>query len=689
MKLVIAEKPSVSKSIAAVLGVKKREDGYLEGNGYIVSWCFGHLAELADAETYDEKYAKWRYDDLPVMPNPWQYTVSRDKKKQLDLLCSLMKRNDVTEVINACDAGREGELIFRTVYNLSGCRKPMKRLWISSMEDAAILDGFANLKDGKDYDLLYESALCRSKADWLVGINATRLFSVLYHRTLNVGRVVSPTLALIVQREAEIDAFKPESFYTVEMDSGDFKAVSEKYKSKSEAEAVISACKGQTATVKTMERVEKAEKAPALYDLTTLQRDANRILGYTAQQTLDYLQALYEKKLCTYPRTDARCLTDDMESAVPDLVVLAAAVCGMPAPEHIHAGQVCNSKKVSDHHAIVPTISAGKGDTSSLPMGERELLKLVSRQLLCAVSNPYRYAETAVTILCGGFSFTAKGKTVLDIGWKSYMAQEQTDKALPDLSEGDTLSVMDIAVKEGKTTPPKHFTEDTLLSGMETAGQRDAAPDMRLRTQDDEPERRGLGTPATRAGIIEKLISTGFVERKKSKKTVQLIPARTGISLITVLPEQLQSPLLTAEWEYRLKQVERGELSPETFMGGITEMLRDLVKGYTVIKGAEVLFPSGREVVGKCPRCGGDVTESKKGFFCENNECRFGLWRDNQFLASKKVMLTKQLATAFLRDGRVKLTGLFSEKTGKTYDATVVLEDTGAGLRYKLVFDND
>jgi DNA topoisomerase-3 len=302
MKLVIAEKPSVSKSIAAVLGVKKREDGYLEGNGYIVSWCFGHLAELADAETYDEKYAKWRYDDLPVMPNPWQYTVSRDKKKQLDLLCSLMKRNDVTEVINACDAGREGELIFRTVYNLSGCRKPMKRLWISSMEDAAILDGFANLKDGKDYDLLYESALCRSKADWLVGINATRLFSVLYHRTLNVGRVVSPTLALIVQREAEIDAFKPESFYTVELDSGDFKAVSEKYKSKSEAEAVISACKGQTATAKTMERVEKAEKAPALYDLTTLQRDANRILGYTAQQTLDYLQSLYEKKMTTCMR---------------------------------------------------------------------------------------------------------------------------------------------------------------------------------------------------------------------------------------------------------------------------------------------------------------------------------------------------------------------------------------------------
>ena len=371
------------------------------------------------------------------------------------------------------------------------------------------------------------------------------------------------------------------------------------------------------------------------------------------------------------------------------MVVLAAAVCGMPAPEHIHAGQVCNSKKVSDHHAIVPTISAGKVDTSSLPMGERELLKLVSRQLLCAVSSPYRYAETAVTILCGGFSFTAKGNTVLDIGWKSYMAQEQTDKALPDLSEGDTLSVMGIAVKEGKTTPPKHFTEDTLLSGMETAGQRDAAPDMRLRTQDDEPERRGLGTPATRAGIIEKLISTGFVERKKSKKAVQLIPARTGISLITVLPEQLQSPLLTAEWESRLKEVERGELSPEAFMGGITEMLRDLVKGYTAIKGAEVLFPSGREVVGKCPRCGGDVTESKKGFFCENNECRFGLWRDNQFLASKKVMLTKQLATAFLRDGRVKLTGLFSEKTGKTYNATVVLEDTGAGLRYKLVFDND
>ena len=680
MKLVIAEKPSVSKSIAALLGVKKREDGYLEGNGYIVSWCFGHLAELADAETYDEKYAKWRYDDLPVMPNPWQYTVSRDKKKQLDLLCSLMKRNDVTEVINACDAGREGELIFRTVYNLSGCRKPMKRLWISSMEDAAILDGFANLKDGKDYDLLYESALCRSKADWLVGINATRLFSVLYHRTLNVGRVVSPTLALIVQREAEIDAFKPESFYTVEMDSGDFKAVSEKYKSKSEAEAVISACKGQTATVKTMERVEKAEKAPALYDLTTLQRDANRILGYTAQQTLDYLQSLYEKKMTTYPRTDSRYLTDDMEDSVKAIVLRAAGMLDVDAPTVASPGQVCDSKKVSDHHAVIPTILASEADLSGLPAGEREVLMLVCRQVLMAVSESYRYEQTTAVMECGGYSFTAKGKTVTNMGWKAYLTQEQKDKSLPELAEGNAYTPNDISVKEGKTTPPKHFTEDTLLSSMETASKEDMP---------DDAERKGLGTPATRAAILEKLVSAGFVERRKSKKAVNLIPVQAGISLITVLPEQLQSPLLTAEWEQRLKQVEHGELSADTFLSEISDMVSELVNGYEVIRGAETLFPSGRPVVGKCPRCGCNVTESKKGYFCESTACRFGLWRDNKFLTAKKINLTKKMATSLLKDGRTYASGIYSEKTGKNYDAFIVLEDDGTRSTYKLDFTKE
>ena len=679
-KLIIAEKPSVAQSIAAVLGAKSRNDGYLEGNGYIVSWCFGHLAELASAEVYDEKYAKWRYDDLPILPSSWRMTLGKDKGKQYDLLHDLMRRDDVTEVINACDAGREGELIFRTVYYMAGCTKTMKRLWISSMEDEAIHKGFADLKPGREYDGLHQAALCRARADWLVGINATRLFSVLYHRTLNVGRVMTPTLALLVQREAEIGAFKPEPFYTVNLGCGGFDAVSEKHKDKAEADTIAAACKGQTASVTEVERKEKTEKAPVLYDLTTLQRDANRLLGYTAQQTLDYLQALYEKKLCTYPRTDARYLTDDMESSVPALVAVAAAICEADAPVNVNAAQICDSKKVSDHHAVVPTLSAGKADTSVLPIGEREILRLVARQLLCAVSDAHKYAETVVTIECGGYFFAAKGKTVLDTGWKAYVQQEQADKPLPAMTEGDAVFVSNVTVKEGKTSAPKHFTEDSILAAMETAGAKEMP---------DDAERKGLGTPATRAAILEKLVSTGFVERRKAKKTVSLIPANTGVSLITVLPEQLQSPLLTAEWEYRLKQVERGELSPEDFMSGIMDMLTELVKTYQVISGAEVLFPSGREVVGKCPRCGGDVSESKKGFFCERNDCRFGLWRDNKFFATKKIALTKKTAAALLKDGRVALTGLYSEKTGKTYDATVVLEDTGESVRFRLEFDKE
>ena len=676
-KLVIAEKPSVAQSIAAVLGATKRNDGYLSGGGYLVSWCFGHLAELAGADVYDEKYAKWRYDDLPILPANWRFTLKADKAKQFELLRDLMRREDVSEVINACDAGREGELIFRTVYYMAGCTKTMKRLWISSMEDEAIRKGFADLRPGRDYDGLHQSALCRARADWLVGINATRLFSVLYHRTLNVGRVMTPTLALIVQREAEIGAFRPEAFYTVNLRCGDFAAVSEKFKEKAEADALAAACAGQPVTVRTVKRTEKTEKAPLLYDLTALQRDANRTLGYTAQQTLDYLQALYEKKLCTYPRTDSRFLTDDLEPSVPELVSVAAAICETTAPEGVNARQVCDSRKVSDHHAILPTASAGKADTSVLPLGERELLRLVAGQLLRAVSDAHRYAETAVTLECGGAVFTVKGRTTLTPGWKQYLAQEKQAAALPELSEGQVLDCTEAAVKEGKTTPPKHYTEDTLLSAMETAGKEDMP---------EEAERKGLGTPATRAAIIEKLVATGFVERKRAKKAVSLVPAHTGVSLITVLPEQLQSPLLTAEWEYRLQQVERGELSPDEFMTGIAEMLTELVKTYQVISGAEVLFPSGRPVVGKCPRCGAEVTESKNGYFCERRSCKFGLWRDNRFLAAKKISLTKKMASSLLTQGRAYASGIYSEKTGKTYDAFILLEDDGARSSYKLDF---
>lgn len=675
-RLVIAEKPSVGMSIAAVLGVKDRKDGYIEGHDYIVSWGFGHLAELANADTYDEKYAKWNYADLPIVPANWKYKIPRDKYGQFEVLKKLMNRDDVSDVINACDAGREGELIFRNIYKMTGCTKPIYRLWISSMEDDAIKQGFRELKDGKEYDNLFAAARCREWADWLVGINATRLFSVLYHRTLNVGRVVSPTLALLVQREAEIGAFKPEPYYTAELDFGTFTAASEKFKKKSEADAVIPTA-NEPVVVKSVTSKEKSEKAPALYDLTTLQRDANRQLGYTAQQTLDYVQSLYEKKLCTYPRTDSRYLTDDMENTVPAMVACAAGICGMDMPPAVLSRQVCDSKKVSDHHAIIPTIVAGESDIGTLSMGEREILTMIAKQVLRAVSDKYRYRETVAEILCGNTVFTAKGKTVVELGWKAYTDSEQADKVLPELHDGDELTVESCEVKEGTTKPPAHFTEDSLLSAMEVAGAKEMP---------DDAERKGLGTPATRAGIIEKLIATGFVERKKAKKTVSLIPANTGVSLITVLPEQLQSPLLTAEWEHKLKMVEHGELSADAFMAEISLMVNELVKTYSVIKGAEVLFPSGREVVGKCPRCGGDVTESKKGFFCETNDCRFGLWKDNKFLTAKRITLSKKTAATLLKDGKIFVKGIFSEKTGKSYDATLAMTDDGTKTVYNLDF---
>ena len=675
-RLVIAEKPSVGMSIACVLGAKDRKDGYIEGRDYIVSWGFGHLAELANADTYDEKYAKWRYDDLPIVPANWKYKIPRDKYSQFETLKKLMNRADVSDVINACDAGREGELIFRNIYKMTGCKKPIYRLWISSMEDNAIEQGFRDLKDGKKYDNLFAAARCREWADWLVGINATRLFSILYHRTLNVGRVVSPTLALLVQREAEIGAFKPEPFYTAELDFGSFTATSEKFKKKSEADAVIPKA-GEPVVVKSVTSKEKTEKAPALYDLTTLQRDANRQLGYTAQQTLDYVQSLYEKKLCTYPRTDSRYLTDDMADGVNAVVACSVGICDEAAPPEVLSRQICNSKKVSDHHAIIPTLVAGETDINTLPAGEREIIKLIAKQVLRAVCDSFRYRETVAVISCGDHTFTAKGKIVENTGWKIYNEKEQTDKVLPELADGDELKVANAEIKEGTTKPPSHFTEDSLLSAMEVAGAKDMP---------DDAERKGLGTPATRAGIIEKLIATGFVERKKAKKTVSLVPAHTGVSLITVLPEQLQSPLLTAEWEHKLKMVEHGELDADAFMAEISRMVSDLVKTYSVIKGAEVLFPSGRDVIGKCPRCCGDVTESKKGFFCESNDCRFGLWRDNKFLTGKKITLTKKMVATLLKDGKIPVKGIFSEKTGKSYDATLVMTDDGAKTIYSLDF---
>ena len=692
MRLVIAEKPSVAQSLSAVIGANARKDGYLEGNGWRVSWCVGHLAGLADADSYDPKYAKWRYDDLPILPSDWKMSVGRDKKKQFDILKKLLCAPDVTEVVNACDAGREGELIFRNVYELAGCKKPMKRLWISSMEDSAIREGFENLRPGADYDGLHQAALCRAKADWLVGINATRLFSVLYRRTLNIGRVMSPTLALIVQREAEIEAFQPEPFYTVALELPGFTAVGARMKDKTAAKELQTACRGGSAVVKQAQRKEKSEKPPALYDLTTLQRDANRLLGFTAQQTLDYLQNLYEKKLCTYPRTDSRYLTSDMAEGLPVLVNLTANA--MPFRKGIgitcNPEAVINDKKVTDHHAVIPTRNLRDADLSALPVGEKVVLELVAARLLCAVAEPHLYEETAATLVCAGQEFAAKGKTIQRPGWRrldaAYHAglknapepeEGPEEKTLPELSEGQSLSVSNASVKEGKTSPPKHFTEDTLLSAMENAGKEDMP---------DTAERKGLGTPATRAGILEKLASTGFLERKKSKKTVQLMPSRDARSLITVLPEQLQSPLLTAEWEYRLGEIERGELSPEEFLSGIYAMLRELAATYQVIKGTEYLFSPPREAVGRCPRCGGEVTESQKGFFCQSETCRFAIWKDSKWWIAKKKQPTKAIVAALLKDGRARLTGCYSEKTGKTYDADVLLEDTGEYVNFKLDF---
>jgi len=665
----------------------------MEGGGWLVSWCVGHLVELAPADAYDPRYSKWAYDDLPILPDPWQFQVLPDTRKQFDILRQLMGREDVDTVVCATDAGRDGELIFRLTYNLCKCTKPIKRLWISSMEESAIRKGFNDLADGQKYDNLYAAALCRAKADWLIGINGTRLFTTLYKgKTLNVGRVLTPTLTLLAEREAAIEHFKKEKFYTVELDAQGLRAASGKFNSKTDAEKLRSACLGKTAVVQSIAKKDKTERPPKLYDLTTLQREANRLFDYTAQQALDYLQSLYEKRLATYPRTDSRYLTEDMAEGLPVLVNLTANA--MPFRKGIgitcNPEAVINDKKVTDHHAVIPTRNLRDADLSALPVGEKAVLELVAARLLCAVAEPHLYEETAATLVCAGQEFAAKGKTIQRPGWRrldsAYHAglknapepeERPEEKTLPELSQGQSLPVSNASVKEGKTSPPKHFTEDTLLSAMENAGKEDMP---------DTAERKGLGTPATRAGILEKLASTGFLERKKSKKTVQLMPSRDARSLITVLPEQLQSPLLTAEWEYRLGEIERGELSPEEFLSGIYAMLRELAATYQVVKGTESLFSPPREAVGRCPRCGGEVTESQKGFFCQSETCRFAIWKDSKWWSAKKKQPTKAIVAALLKDGRARLTGCYSEKTGKTYDADVLLEDTGEYVNFKLDF---
>ena len=573
MKLVVAEKPSAAQSFAKVLGAGNRKEGWWEGNGYLVSWCVGHLVELTPPEGYNEKYRKWRKEDLPIIPSQWLYRICPATRKQFQILKRLMERKDVDSLICATDAGREGELIFRLVYQQCGCRKPFKRLWVSSMEDSAIRAGFQNLKPSKEYDALYEAALCRAQADWLVGMNGTRLFSCLYGQTLNVGRVMTPTLAMVVAREAEIGAFKSEPFYTVELALPGFTAVSQRMKDKAEAAAVCKNCAGGTATVKKVECKDKSEKPPALYDLTTLQRDANRLLGYTAQQTLDYLQNLYEKKLCTYPRTDSRYLTSDMADGLPELVHLTANA--LPDYEKItvscDTAAVINDRKVTDHHAVIPTRELQKCNFEALPKGEFAILQLVCTRLLCAVGTPCLWTETEATLHKDGVPFTAKGRQILQTGWQQFLpnTESKPDPALPNLAIGEQYAVQGSRVKEGQTTPPKHFTEDTLLHAMETAGKDN---------MQDDAERKGLGTPATRAGTIEKLIRIGFLERKGGKKARHLLPTQKGAALVEAMPEILRSPAMTAEWEYPLLEIENRRFLPEDFMAGICWILQDLVK---------------------------------------------------------------------------------------------------------------
>lgn len=613
--------------------------------------------------------------DLPILPRSFRFRIQEDKKEQFDVLHTLMRQGNVTEVINACDAGREGELIFRTMYYLAGCSKPMKRLWISSMEDDAIREGFENLQPGSDYDGLHKSALCRMKADWLVGINATRFFSLTYNRTLTIGRVMSPTLSLLVQREREISAFVPEPFYHLVLDCG-FPLSSEKLTDMEAAQELTRACAVSSVTIRSVERKERSEKAPALYDLTTLQREANRLCGFTAQQTLDYLQSLYEKKLCTYPRTDSRYLTNDMESAVPEYAAAAAAILGCKIPKQILPKQVCNSQKVSDHHAVIPSLSAKNVDMSTLPAGEQSILMLVATGLLRGICPEYRFAETVVTAECAGHTFRARGKEILKRGWTVFSFRSAESSVLPAVTKGQTIPVSHVGLKGGKTTPPKYYTEDTLLAAMENADIQDMPEDA---------ERKGIGTPATRSGILEKLISDNFVIRTKAQRVSYLRPTELGIALITVLPEQLQSPLLTAEWEHRLKLVENGTLSDSDFMDGIAEMLKEMAEEYKPYPGSEVLFPEKEDVVGKCPRCGTNVEERKRGFFCQNPNCRFVLWKNSRFFEVKKKKLDKATAAALLKFGQVPMKGCYSEKTGKTYDATAVMVDKGDKGRIRVL----
>jgi DNA topoisomerase-3 len=675
--LVIAEKPSVAASIAAALGAKEKKDGYIEGCGYLISWCIGHLVELAEAAAYGEQYKKWSYDSLPILPQEWKYTLAPEKAKQYKILKDLMHRADVSEVVNACDAGREGELIFRFVYNMAECKKPMRRLWISSMEDAAIRQGFSDLKDGREYEALYASALCRAKADWLIGINATRLFSCLHKKTLNVGRVQTPTLKMLADRDEAIRTFQKEKYYLTRLALPGAEASSERITDSIEAETLKTACEHSQAVCTSVTREKKTVSPPKLFDLTSLQREANRIFGYTAKQTLDLAQALYEKRLLTYPRTDSNFLTDDMKETAEkiaglllDKLPFMQGIAFVPA-----VSQVLDSKKVSDHHAIIPTMELSKTDLSTLPESERNILILTGVRLLLATSEPYIYEAVTAVFSCADAVFTAKGKTVLSEGWKELerryrsglkeKTDEEEETTLPEFSEGQTFACPGAKVTEHFTAPPKPHTESSLLSAMERAGNEDTDPDA---------ERKGLGTPATRAAVIEKLVKSGFAVRKGK----QLLPTSDGNTLVGILPDTLTSPMLTAEWENTLTQIAKGRSDAEIFMQGIEAMTRELVESYPVLAANDpALFKEEKPVIGSCPRCGAPVYEGKKNYYCSDKGCGFVMWKNDRFFEERKVSFTPKIAAALLKDGSVKVKKLYSPKTGKSYDGSIVLADTG------------
>ena len=686
MYLVIGEKPSVAMAYAKVLGASKRQDGYLEGNGWLVSWCLGHLAEYVPPEDYEEKYKKWDFTDLPILPKEWRLAVAKEKETQFAVLKKLLNRKDVDYVVNGCDAGREGELIFGRVYEMTGSRLPVKRIWISSMEDSAIREEFTRLKDGAAYRNLYEAAVCRAKADWLIGMNATRAYTTKYFKRLVVGRVQTPTLAMLVDRGEQIAHFQKEKYYNVHLDCGGWEAVKEKMFDTGEVRRIKEACEGGTAVVESCVSTEKAVSPPKLYDLTTLQRESNRYFGYTAKETLDFTQGLYEKKLVTYPRTDSQYLTEDMEQTAEQAIVMACEKYGFSSvcPPEPDVKRMMDNRKVSDHHAIIPTAELKDCDLQELSKGEQDILQLISVRLLCAGAQKHVFRETEVKVSCAGETFQAKGKAVLEVGWKAVEAafreqlktksrKDGEERTIPAVVEGQTFHPVMVSVSEHYTTPPKPFSEDTLLSAMETAGNQ---------AFDEETEKKGLGTPATRASIIEKLVSSGYAERKGK----QIVATKDGADLISVLPEYLRSAAMTAEWENRLLRMEKGELGSAEFLDGIVELIdRMLLEcGELSVEEQNRFYP--REQIGSCPMCGSPVYESKQNFFCGSRECTFALWKENRYLSGMRKMVNKKMAEELLKDGRTYVPDLYSQKKGRTFAAYLCLDTEDGKTSFRLEF---